>query len=621
MAVPPGATTGVITITSPAGTSTTSSNFLLYPAAPGTPPDWVWAKKQGELNSDYNPGLDMTTDSAGNNYVTGYFTGTAAFGDTTLTSNTSTAAMFLAKYSNTGKLIWARKIGDREAAAFGDFQGVLLTIDSQGNCYIAGEYRGNVFIGNPAARSVVFINSYNTSGTSDSYIAKFDASGQFVWAKDLGKGSSYETPTAINADKNGNVYVAGQYYGTSNSTAFIAGQSLPTSNYGKPYIVKYNTLGQTLWSKVGVQNGSNIQADKITDFYLAGESSITKYNANGEALSTVRMIGLNRISNGEEIKGMSIDAFGNKYITGKYADTITIGTSKLRSNGGTDIFIAKYDSSNKLIWVQTCGGQLNDRSTGIITDAVGNSYITGTFNGSAIFGPDTLNSNGDNDVFIAKYDRYGQLLWVQKGGGEINDLVYDIGIDANENSYIAGTFNTAAQFTDISVNSTQTNIFIAKLGSNVNTSKTGIVSICPGGDATLKADTTGNNYQWQVNTTQGYINVEDDSTYTGSNSRNLQLNKISGKISGTEYRCLVDGYISNPVQLKISDFWNGYINNAWENSFNWSCSGKVPDANTDVIINSGNVILNSNTIVKSVTIGQGATLTVKPGYKLTVTGK
>ncbi len=137
----------------------------------------------------------------------------------------------------------------------------------------------------------------------------------------------------------------------------------------------------------------------------------------------------------------------------------------------------------------------------------------------------------------------------------------------------------------------------------------------------MKEGATVNNYQWQVNTTQGYINVEDDSTYTGSNSRNLQLNKISGKISGTEYRCLVDGYISNPVQLKISYFWNGYINNAWENSFNWSCSGKVPDANTDVIINSGNVILNSNTIVKSVTIGQGATLTVKPGYKITVTGK
>lgn len=63
--------------------------------------------------------------------------------------------------------------------------------------------------------------------------------------------------------------------------------------------------------------------------------------------------------------------------------------------------------------------------------------------------------------------------------------------------------------------------------------------------------------------------------------------------------------------------WIGMVSTAWENPANWSC-GTLPDANTDVIINSGTVVLNSNTSIRSFTIKPGVNFTVTPGNNLIV---
>lgn len=63
--------------------------------------------------------------------------------------------------------------------------------------------------------------------------------------------------------------------------------------------------------------------------------------------------------------------------------------------------------------------------------------------------------------------------------------------------------------------------------------------------------------------------------------------------------------------------WIGMVSTAWENPANWSC-GTLPDANTDVIINSGTVVLNSNTSIRSFTVKPGVNFTVTPGNNLIV---
>jgi hypothetical protein len=64
--------------------------------------------------------------------------------------------------------------------------------------------------------------------------------------------------------------------------------------------------------------------------------------------------------------------------------------------------------------------------------------------------------------------------------------------------------------------------------------------------------------------------------------------------------------------------WTGAASSAWENPANWSC-GVIADGNTDVLINSGTVIINSNAICRTLTVMPGVNLIINPGFKLTVT--
>src|SRR5690606_14795856 len=58
---------------------------------------------------------------------------------------------------------------------------------------------------------------------------------------------------------------------------------------------------------------------------------------------------------------------------------------------------------------------------------------------------------------------------------------------------------------------------------------------------------------------------------------------------------------------------------AWENASYWSCN-QLPDENTDVLVNSGTLVLSSSVAIKSITIEPGASFTVSGTGKLQVTG-
>ena len=59
------------------------------------------------------------------------------------------------------------------------------------------------------------------------------------------------------------------------------------------------------------------------------------------------------------------------------------------------------------------------------------------------------------------------------------------------------------------------------------------------------------------------------------------------------------------------------MDSSWENPANWSC-GELPDENTDVIINNGTVIVNSNPEIRSLTLGTSANFTVNPNFIFTI---
>jgi trimeric autotransporter adhesin len=68
----------------------------------------------------------------------------------------------------------------------------------------------------------------------------------------------------------------------------------------------------------------------------------------------------------------------------------------------------------------------------------------------------------------------------------------------------------------------------------------------------------------------------------------------------------------------VANAWTGAVNNLWGTAGNWSC-GTVPDANTDVIIGSGSVVVSSNAVCRSLKVNPGATLSVATGFTISVT--
>ena len=168
-------------------------------------------------------------------------------------------------------------------------------------------------------------------------------------------------------------------------------------------------------------------------------------------------------------QGISIDTSGNSYVTGTFRNSAMFGTIQLFSNGWNDIFISKYDKNGNCLWAKNVGSNLFDYGYGIATDATGNSYITGSFFGTVTFGTIQLTSFGDNDIFIAKYDSSGFCVWVKNAGGNNSDYGTGISIDENGNCYITGYFEGTATFgTTQLVCSGNTDVFVAKYDTSGN---------------------------------------------------------------------------------------------------------------------------------------------------------
>jgi hypothetical protein len=137
---------------------------------------------------------------------------------------------------------------------------------------------------------------------------------------------------------------------------------------------------------------------------------------------------------------------------------------------------------------------------------------------------------------------------------------------------------------------------------------------------TYTSNITGTTYQWQVdrNDGLGFVNLTNDFFHSGVSTRTLNIVFALDNWQGYKYRCLVDGVnYSRTFEMLYETYWTGAIDDRWENPGNWSCS-TIPGPNMNVVIGSGNVVLHTNTVIRSIKIIAGASFTIDTGYQLTV---
>ena len=157
------------------------------------------------------------------------------------------------------------------------------------------------------------------------------------------------------------------------------------------------------------------------------------------------------------------DKWGNVFVAGYFSGNATFGSTTLTSTGGTDAFVAKYDTTGVLLWVVAAGSPLNDQGYGVTVDTAGNCYVVGQFSGTCNFGNGKTNfAVGQTDAFVAKYSGSGVCQWVNRMGSNTSEYAYGIDCSSNGTVMVTGTFTGFCAFQGQPSN----NIFATNIGNN-----------------------------------------------------------------------------------------------------------------------------------------------------------
>ena len=307
---------------------------------------------------------------------------------------------------------WAASAGGHAIDA-----GYSTAVDLNGNLYVTGYFQS------PTITFGGITLTLDSIGTINTFIVKYNANGNVIWACSIGGDSR---GTSITTDRTGNCYITGYFMG---NTIHLGSITLLNSGGNDLFILKLDVNGSVLWAK------------------SAGSSAI------------------------DQGFGIAADENGNSYVTGNFADSINFGSQTLTSSGVEDIFIVKYDSVGTEVWAKSAGGINNDYSTSVVIDESGNSYITGYFSStSLIIGSTTLTNTGSWDIFRIKYDNQGNVVWAKSEGGTNDDEGKSISVDVNGNTYVTGRFvSSSISFGNTTLNSSgYFNTFIAKYDTNGN---------------------------------------------------------------------------------------------------------------------------------------------------------
>lgn len=284
------------------------------------------------------------------------------------------------------------------------------------NFYITGFYTSNPLTLYDSTNTAV-ITLPNT-GSNDGFIAMYDSSGNVKWGARMSS-DGFDRGLGIAADASGYSYVTGNFSSTAtiyNADGTPFSPTLTSLGSNDAYVLKYDISGMCLWAaqigSTGDDNGKAIAVDKDKNVYVTGFYSATPttiFNADG---------------------------------------TTTIPT--LTCSGNPDMFCVKYTTFGVAQWaVHMSGTQLED-GLGITVDTNGNTFITGRYSSSpvtiynsdnSVFG--TLDTSGDFDVFVVKYNTAGFAQWAAHMSGTALDTGYSVSVDTGGNCYVTGIYSSS----------------------------------------------------------------------------------------------------------------------------------------------------------------------------------
>jgi hypothetical protein len=462
---------------------------------------WQWVKNPQGIGAESGDGI--VTDNLGNSYVRGYFSSDSIqFGNNITLVNpyasVNQQAFFLAKYDAAGNIVWANKIvGSVDAA----YHPNGICIDNSQNIFIVSDFYAGVTINTTTLTTTTYIDSCFDIITLTWYpcvkyykaslIAKYNSNGGLIWAKKIceTKAGIPFYSNAIATDTSGNCYITGAFADTlyfNNGSSIIFNNPSTSTGTRHIFIAKTGSSGNTIWTKNACANSAsgNYSTDiefNSANLFITGAYIDTaifdSHTLNGTGMflarydTTGNCLWAKKMGNIGQPRCIAIDKFDNCFITGWFRAQASFDTISLTSSGYEDMFITKYSPSGNALWAKQAGGDsLYDRNegNGVAVDSLGNCYITGDIRDTVHFDTLTIICN-DINIFVAKYNSSGNLVWVKRAGnvGTYNSLGFSIAVDNFGSVLVTGTYEVSALFDSISLtNGGGFDPFIAKLFDN-----------------------------------------------------------------------------------------------------------------------------------------------------------
>ena len=408
----------------------------------------LWTMHPQCASGSFAVGTGVAAGSSGGAFVTGRFKGEIDFGltDSGLTSFSSPSeySAFVAKLTNTGSVVWARRLGGSARAS-----GEALAVDATGAAvYVTGDFAGTLVL----EGSGLFQGNVLTmvsSGRKDAFLVKLNSdTGSVMWTAKIG-GPLDDVGRAIAVDAAGDVLITGGFSNTTSFTHRVGGtfagstfSTVDSAGYDDAFIAKYDSAGHVQWA---MRAGGGL---------FDGGS------------------------------GVAVDAAGNVFVTGHFSgtanfgawtlgDTPNFGGHTITAAGFRDVFVAKFKSTGILEW--SLGGGCDNRAatmcdflacdsnlgscdcssaapgtcctgcgyttgcsagfvddsrsrnnlcqavgSGIAVDTSGDAFVTGTFDGVLSIGNRSVVTRGADDIYVLKVSE-GRVVWAMSMGSDSGD--------------------------------------------------------------------------------------------------------------------------------------------------------------------------------------------------------
>jgi hypothetical protein len=297
---------------------------------------------------------------------------------------------------------WAKR-GSNNQIGYSELP--FCAVDRYGSVYGAGGFWGSVTFPSDTVTT--------NSGTAALMLVKYDSMGNLRWLT----GSNSQgimLPLGITVDVYDDIYVLGAY----DSAFTVRNYSFTNPIYGRYqyYVAKIDTAGNVLWIK-GI---GTVQS---------------KYFPQGD---------------------ITTDNSGNVFLTCSFNNQPVIGAINIvkpSADTTDDILVAKFDSSGAVQWAKSFGGNNTEQGMNLSVAPSGNIYVSGVFYSDSMnIGNDIVRDSSAAlhywSLFLAQLDQNGDPVWARGSLGIGNYYSYAMTVDANENIFLAGTYDGSSMLLD-----------------------------------------------------------------------------------------------------------------------------------------------------------------------------